>query len=132
LGRSPHVLLAPIRTRRYRNHRPAGRRAMEFESPGQTGASCCYNAPMKQTAALLMLMVAVSVAAFAQKTSNPFLGRWDFNITTPAGNRGSWLGVVEKGGTVEVWYQPTGGNVLLMKEFKIDGAHLTLTVSAAL
>jgi len=49
--------------------------------------------------------------ALAQKESNPFVGRWDFNITTPGGVRAVWLGVHEKDGKLEVWYQPTGGNV---------------------
>ena len=79
----------------------------------------------------LILVLAVSGSAFSQQKSNPFLGRWDFNIATAAGTRGSWLGVTDKGGQVEVWYQPTGGNVLPLKDFKIEGAHLTLVVSPA-
>jgi hypothetical protein len=31
---------------------------------------------------------------------------------------------------LEVWYQPTGGNVVQMKNFKAEGAHLTLNMPA--
>lgn len=65
----------------------------------------------------------------AQKNSNPFLGRWDFNITTSTGARANWLGVSEKDGKLEVWFQPTGGNLYEVKNFKVDGAHLTLNLS---
>jgi hypothetical protein len=78
----------------------------------------------------LMILAALLAPAFAQKGS-PFAGRWDFNITTPGGTRASWLGVTEKNGNLEVWYQPTGGNVFEVKDFKVEGSHLTLTLSAA-
>src|SRR5580658_608454 len=85
---------------------------------------------MKKFVISLALAATVLLAAFAQQEkSNPFLGRWDFNITTPEGNRASWIGVTEKGGKVEIWYQPTGGNVFEVKDFKIDGSHLSLTLS---
>jgi hypothetical protein len=74
---------------------------------------------------------AVSATLIAQTSGNPFVGRWDFNLTTPAGTRASWLGVTDKNGSVEVWYQPPGGNVYEVKSFKIQGSHLALTVSAA-
>jgi hypothetical protein len=81
---------------------------------------------------VIRLAIAAScLTALAQQKNNPFLGRWDFNITTPGGNRASWIGVSEKGGKLEVWYQPTGGNVFEVKDFKITGSHLTLTLSPA-
>lgn len=82
-----------------------------------------------------LISVAIATAcwtALAQQTSNPFLGRWDFNITTPRGNSASWIGVSEKDGKLEVWYQPTGGNVYEMKDFKITGSHLSLTLSSTM
>jgi hypothetical protein len=39
--------------------------------------------------------------------------------------------VTEKDGHLEVWYQPTGGNVYQVKDFKVEGSHLTITVSPA-
>jgi hypothetical protein len=76
---------------------------------------------------ILTFLLAADVCmstAFAQ-TPSPFVGRWDFNT----GNRSAnWLGVTEKGGNVEVWFQPTGGNVRQLKSFKLDGTHLTLNI----
>lgn len=86
---------------------------------------------MHKLSVALIFLLAVSATVASQNRGTPFLGRWDFNITTASVTRGSWLGIVEKGGTVEVWYQPTGGNVLLMKDFTITGSHLTLVVSPA-
>ncbi|MBI3470951.1 MAG: DUF1080 domain-containing protein, partial [Candidatus Solibacter usitatus] len=78
----------------------------------------------------LILVSALLAPAFAQTTGSPFVGRWNFNISTPGGMRASWLGVTEKDGALEVWYQPTGGNVFKLKNIKAAGAHLTLTVSS--
>jgi hypothetical protein len=79
----------------------------------------------------LMVAAALLMPALAQKSTNPFAGRWDFNITTPGGTRACWLGVTAKGGDLEVWYQPPGGNVYQVKDVHVDGSHLTLTLSAA-
>ncbi len=78
----------------------------------------------------MILASALFIPAFAQK-GNPFVGRWDFNITNQGTTRGSWLGISEKSGNVEVWYQPTGGNVYQVKSFKIDGSHLSVVITAA-
>ncbi len=43
-----------------------------------------------------------------------------------------WLGVSEKGSQLEVWFQPTGGNVYEVKKFKVSGSHLALTLSPSL
>lgn len=72
---------------------------------------------------------AILMPVLAQSTSNPFVGRWDFNITTAEGKGASWLGVTEKDGKTVVWYQPTGGNVYKVKDVKLEGSHLTLTMS---
>jgi hypothetical protein len=74
---------------------------------------------------------ALLVLAPAQTKSNPLVGRWDFNLKTDSGTRASWLGITEKNGKLEVWYQPTGGNDYEVKDFKVDGSHLTLTLSPA-
>jgi hypothetical protein len=58
---------------------------------------------------------------------NPFAGRWNFNLPS----RASWLGITEKGGKLEVWYQPTGGNVYEVKDVRQSGNHLSLTVVTA-
>ncbi|HLN02811.1 MAG TPA: DUF1080 domain-containing protein [Bryobacteraceae bacterium] len=76
-----------------------------------------------------LAMASVGLTVFAQQ-GNPFLGRWDFNM--PGGNRASWIGVSEKDGKLEVWYQPTGGNVFEVKNFKITGSHLSLAISSTM
>jgi hypothetical protein len=86
---------------------------------------------MRQLAAALTLIFALLMPALSQKDSNPFVGRWDFNITTPAGMRANWLGVTEKNGNLEIWFQPTGGHVFQVKDFKADGPHLHLMLSQA-
>lgn len=65
------------------------------------------------------------------QSAKPFTGRWDINVTTPGGTRASWLGISEKGGALEVWYQPTGGNVFQVKDAKIEGSKLILPVMPA-
>jgi hypothetical protein len=72
-----------------------------------------------------------STHAFAQKSDSPFAGRWDFNIASPKGTSARWLGVTEKDGDLEVWYQPGGGHVYPVKEVHINGGHMSLTVSPA-
>jgi len=72
---------------------------------------------------IFLIFFSVVLAA----AENPFVGRWNFNV----GTRASWLGITEKGGALEVWYQPTGGNVYQVKEVKQEGKHLSLTVVTA-
>src|ERR1700733_4666866 len=81
----------------------------------------------------LIVLAALLVPALAQETGNPLVGRWDFNITTANHTGASWLGVTEKDGKLEVWYQPTGGNVYKLKDanVKVEGPHLTLTLTPA-
>jgi hypothetical protein len=87
---------------------------------------------MQRSPAGLVIVCALLIPAFAQREGTPFVGRWDFNITTPGGTRAAWLGVHEKDGKLDVWYQPTGGNVYEVKTFKVNGSHLTLTFSPTL
>ena len=76
----------------------------------------------------LVIGLTISIGCMtALAQSNPFLGRWDFNIGP---NRASWLGISDKGGKLEVWYQPTGGNVFEVKNFKVEGSHLSVQISA--
>jgi hypothetical protein len=74
---------------------------------------------------------ALLVSAAAQNSGKPFVGRWDFNTKTPNGQRANWLGVTEKNGTLEIWFQPTGGNDYEVKNFKIDGQRLILNLTPA-
>lgn len=67
----------------------------------------------------------------AQGGSSPFVGRWDFNHTSADGaiTGATWLGITEKDGKLDVWYQPTGGNVYQVKKFKVQGNQLIAEVS---
>ena len=78
-----------------------------------------------------MLACALALPALCQKSSNPFVGRWDFTIDTPTGVGANWLRVTDKGGSVEVWFQPTGGHVIPVKDFKLEGSHLSFPISEA-
>ena len=79
----------------------------------------------------LIFVCALAVPALPQNNSSPFVGRWDFDVTTPTGMRANWLGVTEKGGNLEVWFQPTGGNVFQVKDFHVNGTHLSFVASKA-
>lgn len=68
------------------------------------------------------------LALLAQPAANPFLGRWNFTYETPGGTRAQWLGVVDKAGAPEIWYQPSGGNVYQVKTFTLEGGRLLLTL----
>ncbi len=84
---------------------------------------------MRTIIALALLFPVLSAAA------SPFAGRWDFNIGANSDGRGrsgaAWLGVTEKNGQIEVWYQSTSGNVYQVKDFKAQGSHLSAIVGAA-
>jgi hypothetical protein len=77
----------------------------------------------------ILLAVAFLAPVYSQKASNPLVGSWNFDM--PGGSRAVWLGVKEIAGGLEIWYQPTGGNVYQVKNFKADGRHLSLALSAA-
>jgi hypothetical protein len=86
---------------------------------------------MKRNLILILAVALLAPAAFSQRASNPLVGRWDFNITTGNVTRAAWVGVTAKDGNLEVWYQPTGGNVYQVKDFKVAGSHLSITLSPA-
>ena len=80
---------------------------------------------------ILILLCTLLTPAFSQKKNNSFVGRWGFNITTQSGTGASWLGIKEKNRSLEIWYQPTGGHVYQVNNFKLDGSRLIITVSQA-
>jgi hypothetical protein len=86
---------------------------------------------MRQIFTGLTLACALALPAFCQKSSNPFVGRWDFTIETATGIGANWLGVTDKAGNVEIWFQPTGGHVHPVKDFKLEGSHLSFPISEA-
>lgn len=86
---------------------------------------------MKRSLILIIAVALLAPAAFSQETSTPLVGRWDFTITRGNATRACWLGITEKDGNLEEWYQPSGGHVYQVKDFKVAGSHLTVTVSPA-
>jgi Domain of Unknown Function (DUF1080) len=86
---------------------------------------------MRHFSAGLILVGALAVSALAQKGGSPFLGRWDFDVKTANGVGANWLGVTEKDGGLEIWFQPTGGNVRQVKDFHVNGRHLSFTAAPA-
>jgi len=81
-------------------------------------------------AAFLVLLSPLFISAAFPQTS-PFIGRWDFNISTPRGNRANWLGITQNGEGLTIRFQPTGGHVHLVPDYNVKGSHLTLNVSEA-
>lgn len=77
------------------------------------------------------VLCAALLAPVLAHAKSPFAGRWNFNIPSPGGNRASWLGIAEKQGALEVMYQPTGGNVIQLKDVKVEGGKLILAINAA-
>jgi hypothetical protein len=78
-----------------------------------------------------LLISALVTCAVSQPKSSPFVGRWDFNMAQGNTVRATWLGITEKNSALDVWYQPTGGNVYQLKDVKVEGSKLLLSISAA-
>jgi hypothetical protein len=86
---------------------------------------------MKQIYAALILGAALLIPGLPLQGASPLAGRWNITVATARGTLVDWLGVTEKNGALEVWYQPPGGNVYQVKNFKADGAHLSLVLREA-
>ncbi len=72
------------------------------------------------------ILAAMLLVPVGMQGASPLVGKWNFSMTTPGGPRAMWLGIAEKDGALEVRFQPTGGNVAPVKNFKADGAKLTV------
>jgi hypothetical protein len=73
--------------------------------------------------------LALIFGASLLKAANPFVGRWDINITSGNETYPDWMEVVEKDGAPQVRVQPRSGSVVPAKDVKLDGSHLTLSFS---
>lgn len=80
----------------------------------------------------VMLLSTLSLSAWAAKSSKGFVGRWDFDVASAEHTVGAnWLSVEPKGANdYEIWFQPTGGHVHQVKDYKLEGNHLVLHVDA--
>jgi hypothetical protein len=75
------------------------------------------------------IALTLSLLPVLQAQATPFAGRWDFNITQSNGKQAAvWLGIQEKGGGLDIWYQPTGGHVFQVPHYQVSGSHLTLNI----
>src|SRR3954452_12663751 len=79
----------------------------------------------------LGLVCFVAVVAAPQSSSNPFLGRWDFNVQTSSGTRANWISVAARAGKLGVWFHRTGGNVHTVEDGRIDADPLGFTAAPA-
>src|SRR5208283_2579207 len=86
---------------------------------------------MKQIYAALILAGAIAASGPSLQGASPVAGRWDITVATPHGTLIDWLGVTEKDGVFDIWYQPPGGNVFRITDFKVAGAHLSLVLQNA-
>jgi hypothetical protein len=80
---------------------------------------------------IFLIAGALAVPAFAQSSSKPFLGRWDFTVTN--GNRTwpQWMELLDNGGKLEGRIQPQGGAARPIVAAKVEDGHLIITLSAA-
>src|SRR5260370_17235054 len=85
---------------------------------------------MKRLCLILTLVAAVLIPVAAQKSKNPFAGRWDITITAPNGSYPDWMELADENGTPAVRIQPRGGSVHPPAACKMDGSHLLITASA--
>src|SRR5579872_1823518 len=86
---------------------------------------------MRQLMIGALLAGALATGCYAQPKGGAFVGRWDFNLPQGGTNHAAWLGITQKGEALQVWYQPTGGNVYELKDVKVEGSKLMLTISTA-
>ncbi len=83
------------------------------------------------TRSFLMLLPVLLAPLPSPAQTSMFVGRWDFDVAAPRGIGANWLGISEKGDGLDIWFQPTGGHVYQVKDYKLNGSHLTMTVAPA-
>jgi hypothetical protein len=78
----------------------------------------------------ILFLLAVTLPAFPQ-AKNPFLGRWDLNLTSPRATWPQWMEIVEKDGKLDGRIQPSGGAVRPIVAARVENSHLLITVQSA-
>ncbi len=86
---------------------------------------------MKHFLMMLAVAAATLVPALAQKSKNPFTGRWDITVTRGSVRFPSWLEVTDAAGRLEARAQGRTGNVSPVAAVAMEGERLIVTVSAA-
>lgn len=89
------------------------------------------SASMRKILFGLTLISALSLSALAKDSGKAFIGRWDFDVTSADHTVGAnWLSVEKKGpDSYEIWFQPTGGHVHVVPDYKLEGNHLVFKPS---
>ena len=76
----------------------------------------------------LALAAVLAAALLAQKSDNPFVGRWDLNISPASGAEyPDWLEVTQAGGALKARIQPRGGSAFFADQAQMEGQRLVLT-----
>jgi hypothetical protein len=83
---------------------------------------------MRSIFVIALLAAGSIVCAYSASNADSFVGHWDFNINQGDRHGAEWLGITEKGGSLDVWFQPSGGNVYELKDVKLEGPKLLLTI----
>ena len=90
---------------------------------------------------LCLLSVLAAALAWPLSAKNLFAGRWDITITPQANTQNAtknpqaampypdWMELVEKEGGATVRIQPRSGGAREIKDFKLEGAHLSLNMT---
>ena len=79
---------------------------------------------------LLLCAAALLTVGHAQKSRNPFVGRWDIVATPTQGDPyPHWMEITEKDGALDVYFQPRGGGSKHIAA-KSDASHLTFSIAA--
>src|SRR6478609_3619920 len=84
---------------------------------------------MKHMWSVIVVAAGFLTAALPMKGASPFAGRWDITVTAGAVSYPDWMEFVEKDTAPAVRIQPRGGSVRPVKEVRMEGSHLILTLN---
>jgi len=88
-----------------------------------------------------LLVTCAAVIVLPALAKNPFAGRWDIVVTPQANAQPApknpqalnpypdWMEVVEKDGGTTIRIQPRSGGAREVKDFKLEGSHLSLNMA---
>ena len=76
-------------------------------------------------AAAVLLSCAGFIPASAQKSANPFLGRWDLTLKSPDHEYPSWIEITEKDGKLSALFTSRWGNARPLPKIEIAGTKIT-------
>jgi hypothetical protein len=83
---------------------------------------------MPRSLFVFLIAAGCLIPVYSQK-SNPFVGRWDIEVS-PAGSGSGypdWMEVADKDGATTLRIQPRSGSAFTATDFKIAGSHLSVT-----